>query len=227
MHITVEHMGKRIGSEEVLKDIDLSFCSGYIYGLRGKNGSGKTVLLRTLCGLMLPTSGRVAIDGVALGERSGLAFPKSVGVLIEEPGIIRRYPGFRYLKEVAAIRGIATDEDIVDLMLRLDLDPLSRKPIRTYSLGMRQKIGIITALMERPDLVLLDEPFNGLDDASVAVTMQLIREARNRGALVIVASHDREELDDLADAVIQMKDGRVTDEGGMRALGDSHGCTGR
>lgn len=221
MHIVVEHMGKRMGTEEVLTDINLTFCSGHIYGLRGKNGSGKTVLLRTLCGLMLPTTGRVLIDGVPLGEGSGLAFPKSVGVLIEEPGVIRRYAGLRYLKEIAAIRGIAQEQDIVDLMLRLALDPLSRKPIRTYSLGMRQKIGIISALMEQPDLVLLDEPFNGLDEASVEVTMQLIREARERGALVIVASHDKEELDDLADVIIQMKGGRVTDAGGAGALGGS------
>lgn len=156
-----------------------------------------------------------------MGEGSGLAFPKSVGVLIEEPGVIRRYSGLRYLKEIAAIRGIAQERDIVDLMLRLSLDPLSRKPIRTYSLGMRQKIGIISALMEQPDLVLLDEPFNGLDEASVEVTMQLIREARERGALVIVASHDKEELDDLADVIIQMKGGRVTDAGGAGALGGS------
>ena len=157
----------------------------------------------------------------AVGEGSGLAFPKSVGVLIEEPGVIRRYSGLRYLKEIAAIRGIAQERDIVDLMLRLSLDPLSRKPIRTYSLGMRQKIGIISALMEQPDLVLLDEPFNGLDEASVEVTMQLIREARERGALVIVASQTRRARRSGRCDRSRMKGGRVTDAGGAGALGGS------
>lgn len=223
MHILVDHVSKRIGAETVLEDINLSFHSGHLYGLRGKNGSGKTMLLRALCGLLLPSSGRVVIDAVPLTGSGGGAFPASVGVLIEEPGVIRSYSGLRYLKEVASIRGVAQEREIVDLMVRLGLDPLSRKPIRTYSLGMRQKIGIIAALMERPELLLLDEPFNGLDEMSVGITMQLIREAHDRGSLVIVASHDKEELDDLADVIVQMKGGAVVDDGGAAAVEGTHG----
>ncbi|MBE6469626.1 MAG: ABC transporter ATP-binding protein [Coriobacteriaceae bacterium] len=222
MEIVVEHLSKVLGADTVLDDISLSFHSGAVFGLRGRNGSGKTMLLRALCGLIVPTSGGILVDGEVLGEGTPQAFPEDVGVLIESPGIIRRYSGMRYLREVASIRGVASDEDIVELMMRLGLDPLSRKPIRTYSFGMRQKIGIIAALMEQPRLVLLDEPFNGLDDASVETVMQLIREARGRGALVVVASHDREELDDIADVIVHMKGGRVVhiDEG---REGDSDG----
>ena len=208
MDIKVDHVTKTFGSETVLEDVCLDLHGGTIYGLRGKNGSGKTMLLRALCGLIVPTHGAVVIDGKPL-HKEGRSFPASVGVLIEEPGCIRSHSGLRYLKEVAAIRGIATESDITELMLRLALDPLDRKPIRKYSLGMRQKIGIVAALMEKPELILLDEPLNALDEASVGIVADLLREARDRGALVVVASHDKEELDALADVVIGVKSGHV------------------
>lgn len=208
MHISVEHLTKIFGAETVLSDVSLELEGGTIYGLRGKNGSGKTMLLRALCGLIVPTSGRVVIDGEPLGE-NGRSFPESVGVLIEQPGVIRSYSGLRYLKTVASVRGRASEADIVVLMERLGLDPLSRKPIRSYSLGMRQKIGIIAALMEKPELVLLDEPLNALDDASVQTVIDLVHEAKAAGALVVVASHDREELDDMADVIVNVKGGKI------------------
>ena len=209
VHVSIDHVTKTIKGETVLNDICLELESGSVYGLRGKNGSGKTMLLRVLCGLVVPSGGRVIVDGEALheGERS---FPASVGVLIENPGIIRSYSGFRYLQSVASVRGIASDEDIVRMMQRLGLDPLSRKPLRSYSLGMRQKIGIIEALMEKPELVLLDEPFNALDDGSVREVVRLIDEMRTEGALIVVSSHDREELDLISDVVVNMRGGCVT-----------------
>lgn len=209
MNISVEHVTKVIKGETVLNDICLELECGTVCGLRGKNGSGKTMLLRVLCGLVVPTDGRVIIDGESLHE-NGRSFPSSVGVLIENPGIIRSYSGFRYLKSVASIRGIASDEDIVRMMQKLGLDPLSRKPLRSYSLGMRQKIGVIAALMERPNLVLLDEPFNALDDASVQAVAHMIDEARSDGAIVVVSSHDREELDVISDVIVNMSSGGIS-----------------
>lgn len=219
MRISVEHLTKIFGAETVLSDVSLELEGGTIYGLRGKNGSGKTMLLRALCGLIVPTSGRVVIDGEPLGE-NGRSFPESVGVLIEQPGVIRNYSGLRYLKTVASVRGRASEADIVALMERLGLDPLSRKPIRSYSLGMRQKIGIIAALMEKPELVLLDEPLNALDDASVQTVIDLVHEAKAAGALVVVASHDREELDDMADVIVNVKGGKIASS---EALGSDGG----
>ena len=208
MDLSVEHVTKEIGAQVVLDDVSLRLKGGRVYGLRGKNGSGKTMLLRALCGLIVPTDGRVVMDGEILGE-DGRSFPKSVGTLIEEPGVIRNYSGMRFLREVASIKGIATERGIAAMMLRLGLDPLSRKPIKGYSLGMRQKIGIICALMEHPDLILLDEPFNGLDEISVNAVIEMIREERERGALVVIASHDIEELTSLADVVYTVRSGRV------------------
>lgn len=221
MHISVEHLTKTFGAETVLSDVSLELEGGTIYGLRGKNGSGKTMLLRALCGLIVPTSGRVVIDGEPLGE-GGRSFPESVGVLIEQPGVIRSYSGLRYLKTVASVRGRASEADIVTLMERLGLDPLSRKPIRSYSLGMRQKIGIIAALMEKPSLILLDEPLNALDDASVQTVIDLVREAKATGALVVVASHDREELDAMADVIVNVKGGKIVGSEDLGADGGEH-----
>ncbi|MBY4797419.1 ATP-binding cassette domain-containing protein [Collinsella sp. AGMB00827] len=133
MDISVNHLVKRIGAETVLDDITLSFCSSKVYGLRGKNGSGKTMLLRALCGLILPTSGSISVDGVMLGEGTELSFPEDAGTLIESPGVIRRYSGLRYLLELASIRKVVTEKDIVELMMRIGLDPLSRKPKKVFS----------------------------------------------------------------------------------------------
>jgi ABC-2 type transport system ATP-binding protein len=165
------------------------------------------MLLRLLCGLILPTSGRVIIDGAELGE--DFSFPKSVGVLIENPGFINSYSGFKNLRVLASINNSVSDQVIIDMMRYLDLDPFDKKKVRAYSLGMKQKLAIASALMENPELILLDEPINALDEASSGKVLKALTLKKEEGALIVVASHDREELDYLSDTVIEMKDGVI------------------
>jgi ABC-2 type transport system ATP-binding protein len=207
MRVRVEGVTKVIKGRTVLDNVSLSLDSGSIYGLRGKNGAGKTMLLRALCGLVLPTSGRVLVDGAALGE--GVSFPPSVGVLIESPGFINGYSGLKNLRVIASINRRATEEGIAGMMRLFGLDPLDKKKVRAYSLGMRQKLGICAALMEGPELILLDEPINSLDEASAEKVLGVLTARKEAGALIVVASHDREELDFLADEAIEMRDGAV------------------
>jgi ABC-2 type transport system ATP-binding protein len=202
MQINLKNVSKSIKGFVVLSDITLKLSSGKIYGLRGRNGTGKTMLLRTLCGLTFPTSGDMFIDGIVLDRKA--PFPKSVGVLIERPGFIDTFSGLKNLTILASIKNVTSENDIKMFMQLFDLDPNDKKPVRAYSLGMKQKLGIISALMEYPDLVLLDEPLNALDDQSAKKVLKLLMEHKERGALIVVASHDFEELGLLADEIIEI-----------------------
>jgi len=207
MKIRIENASKSIKGKMVLRNISLELSSGRIYGLQGKNGSGKTMLLRLLCGLILPTMGKVIIDGAELGGDA--SFPKSVGVLIENPGFIGNYTGFKNLKILASINNAISDQEIISLMRYLDLNPYDGKKVRAYSLGMKQKLGITSALMENPKLILLDEPINALDEASSEKVLRALKERKKAGALIVISSHNKEELDYLSDSVIEIRDGSI------------------
>jgi len=215
MKIKIENVSKSIKNTPVLSKVSLDLESGKIYGLRGKNGAGKTMLLRMMCGLIFPSSGRVLIDSLELGK--DISFPNSVGVLIENPGFISNYSGLKNLINLASIKNEIDEQAIIDLMKYFDLDPYDKKKMKNYSLGMKQKIGIISALMENPRLILLDEPINALDEETSKKVLDLLNERKNNGALIVIASHDREELDFLADEIIEMKDGKIElSKGGER-----------
>ncbi len=207
MQVAVEHYTKEIKNDIILNDINYIFESGRIYGLRGKNGSGKTMLIRGLCGLIHPTAGQVSIDGQVLGQ--DISFPPSVGILIEEPGFIPGYSGFENLSALSQIRKLAGAEEIRALMQEFGLDAADKKKYKKYSLGMKQKLGLCAAFMEQPELILLDEPTNALDEGSVEILRQMLLRHKERGALIIIASHDREELDLLADEIVEIASGRI------------------
>lgn len=207
MQVVVEHYTKEIKNDLILNDINYEFESGKIYGLRGKNGSGKTMLIRGLCGLIYPTSGQVVIDGQVLG--TDISFPPSVGILIEEPGFIPGYSGYENLYALSRIKKLIQPEDIIALMDCFGLDARNKKKYKKYSLGMKQKLGLCAAFMEQPDLILLDEPTNALDEGSVEILRKQLIQHKERGALIIVASHDREELDLLADEIVEISAGRI------------------
>jgi ABC-2 type transport system ATP-binding protein len=207
VEIRIENVSKNIKGATVLDNISLKLMSGSIYGLRGKNGAGKTMLLRLLCGLILPTTGKVFINDAELG--SDISFPESVGILIENPGFINSYSGFKNLKILASINSRIPDQTIIEMMRHFDLDPADKKKVRAYSLGMKQKLGITSALMENPELILLDEPINALDEASSEKVLRLLTNRKKEGALIVVASHDREELDFLSDTIFEMENGRI------------------
>lgn len=207
MEIKVKNLSKKLSNNIVLDDINIDLCSGKIYGFVGKNGSGKTMLMRAICGLILPTLGCVEIDGKVIGK--DISFPESVGALIENPGFISSYSGFKNLKTLAQIKNEISDDDIISILEQVGLDPYNKKSFRKYSLGMKQKLGIAGAMMENPKLLILDEPFNGLDEESVDKVRQLIMERRGKDSLTIISCHDSDEIDKICDEIITIKLGKI------------------
>lgn len=211
MIINVNDVTKTIKGALILDRVTLEFHSGTVYGLQGPNGSGKTMLLRLIAGLILPTAGEVYIDGKRLGKE--IDFPPSVGLLIENPAFLPVYTGLKNLELLAQLQGRVGTEQIRQAIRDVGLEPDDKRTYRKYSLGMKQRLGIAAAIMERPDLLLLDEPTNALDESGVEQMCQLIRRERERGALVAVACHDRAILERLADEIYTVAEGKVERRG--------------
>lgn len=207
MYIKITDVNKTIKKAPILRDINLEFTGGKVYGLRGKNGSGKTMLMRAICGLITPDSGIIDINGKILGK--DISFPESIGVLIENPAFIGNYTGFKNLKVLASIQNRIGDEQIRKALEDIGLDPDDKRTYRKYSLGMKQKLGIAAAVMENPDIIILDEPINALDEVSVEKVHDILDEQKKRGAVIIITCHDKEELDQLSDEIIEISDGRI------------------
>ncbi len=207
MEIQIENASKTIRGAEVLKDVNLRLTGGTIYGLRGPNGSGKTMLLRLMVGLIRPTGGRVLLDGKELGKE--LDFPPSLGMLLENPAFLPEYTGLRNLILLAQIQNRVGASEARQALLDVGLEPDDRRTYRKYSLGMKQRLGIAAAILEKPEILLLDEPTNALDAAGSALIENLIRRERDRGALVVVASHDGAFLERLAEEIYTVTEGRV------------------
>ena len=208
--IQIENMSKKIRDRVVLDGIDYTFRDGMTYGLKGINGSGKTMLMRVVSGLIYPTEGRVLVDGKELGK--DVSFPESIGILIENPVFLDAYTGFGNLKLLASLNDRAGDEDIREILQKVGLDPDDTRKYRKYSLGMKQRLGIAAALMEKPKILLLDEPFNALDTDGVARFSRLIREGQERGALIIMSCHEEGKLEEFADVILHMENGRIVRE---------------
>lgn len=209
MVIEVNNLSKIILKNTILKGISMRMESGNIYGLIGTNGSGKTMLMKCLCGLITPTQGEIIIDGKRLGK--DMDFPEDVGALIENPGLIGYYNGFDNLKEIASINGKINDNDIVEIMEEVGLNPYDKKKVKKYSLGMKQKLGIAMAVMENPRLLILDEPFNGLDEKSRNMLTNLIHKRKEDNCLIVMSCHERYLMDHLADECFLIEEGSITD----------------
>lgn len=205
--IVVENLVKTIKDALILDHINLVMESGKIYGLRGKNGCGKTMLMRAICGLILPTEGKVLIDNKELHRE--IQVPPSIGVLIENPSFLPQYTGYRNLKMLGNLSDGISKDDIRISMERVGLDPEDKRVYRKYSLGMKQKLGIANAIMGEPDVIILDEPINALDEESTGRIKTVLKELAEKGKLILVACHDREELEFLSDVIYEMKDGRI------------------
>lgn len=206
--ICVEHLHKSFGKEEILHGIDRTFAAGKIHGIVGNNGSGKTVLMKCICGFLIPDEGHVRVNGKEVGK--DIDFPEDMGIIIETPGFLPGVTGFKNLKLLASLRGLADEKKIRQTIERVGLDPALKKPVSKYSLGMRQRLGIAQAIMEDPSLLILDEPFNGLDKHGVAEIRQLIRELRTEGKTILLASHNQTDIDELCDTVCEMDAGNMT-----------------
>lgn len=209
MKIEIKDVKKRIKGIDILDGINIELKSGHIYGIKGVNGSGKTMLMRVICGLVRTTEGEVRIDGKLIGK--DITFPESVGVLIENPGLIMNYTGFQNLRTLADINKIATDTDIKELLKKLNLNPDDPKKVKKYSLGMKQKIGIAEAFLENPELLILDEPFNALDTDSVGIVSDMIKGYKNDERIIIVTCHEKELLEDVCDKILIMEEGKIVD----------------
>ena len=189
-------------------DVSISLHSGRVYGLRGRNGSGKTVLMKTICGFMRPTEGQVFVNGKVLHK--DMDFLPSAGIIIEEPGFFPNYSGFKNLKILAGIQNRISDDKIRQTMEMVGLDATMKKPVGKYSLGMRQRLGIAQAMMENPEILVLDEPTNGLDEEGVEWFRKFILEQKEKGKLILLASHSREDIEMLSDEVYYMEKGVLT-----------------
>ncbi len=211
MKIEVKDYTKIIKGITILDNINITFESGKCYGLKGKNGSGKTMLMRAVSGLITATKGAVIIDSETLGKE--ISFPRSIGVLIENPAFIANYTGYKNLELLACIQNRIGKEEIRKTMEDVGLEPDDKRKYRKYSLGMKQKLGIASAFMEKPDIIILDEPINAIDEAGVIKVKKMIQEAKNRGAVIITACHDAEELQELSDEIIQIAEGRIVKDG--------------
>lgn len=208
--INIYHMSKKIKKAIILDDITVSFESGKIYGLIGRNGSGKTMLLRTICGLAMPTQGTVTVNQKKIGQ--DVEIPESLGVIIEVPGFLPDKTGLENLCYLAGLKNKIGNEEISACMKLCGLDPVSKKRVSKYSLGMRQRLGIAQAIMENPQILLLDEPMNGLDNEGVEDVKKLLKKLKQEGKLIILASHHLEDINELCDKVYRMEQGRLFEQ---------------
>ena len=206
--IEVQNVNKSFGEEHVLKDVSHSFEAGKIHGIVGNNGSGKTVLMKCICGFLKPDSGTIFVNHKQVGRDTD--FPEDIGIIIETPGFLPHLSGTQNLKILASLKKKANDYTIRAVLEQVGLDPDMKKPVGKYSLGMRQRLGFAQALMEDPSLLILDEPFNGLDKHGVVHIRNVIKGLRTEGKTVILASHNQVDIDELCDTVCEMDAGILT-----------------
>ena len=205
--IQLNNVTKVFKKNTVLDNISYTFEGGKIYGLYGENGSGKTMLLRAVAGLIIPTSGEVLIDGKVLHK--DISFPENTGIVIEHMTLLPKFTALENLKMLGKINGRATEEDMKEALVRVGLDPESHKKIEKFSLGMNQRLNIAQAIFEKQDIILLDEPTNALDEDGSKRIHTILKEERERGALVIMATHHKEDLTEICDVKLRVSNGRI------------------
>lgn len=205
--ISVNHIRKSFKDTSVLDDINVKFESGKIYGIVGYNGSGKTVFFKCICGFFYVDQGEIIVNGKVLGKDIGIL--ENAGIIIEEPGYLRNLNGYKNLEYLYRILNKSNKHRIYDVMSRVGLDPLSKKRVSHYSLGMKQRLAIAQAIMEDQDILILDEPMNGLDHKGVEEMRDLFLELKKEGKLILMASHNRADIDILCDEVYEMEMGKL------------------
>ena len=203
--IKVNNLFLNIGKTEILKNINVAFEEQKIHGLIGRNGSGKTMLMKCICGFVKSTSGEIIVSGKVIGK--DVDFPKDTGIIIETPGFIPYYSGYKNLRLLAGLNNNIGKEEIFKTMKQVGLDPNLRRHVKKYSLGMRQRLGLAQAIMENPKILILDEPFNGLDKDGVADMRKYLLELKEQGKTILIASHSSEDIEILCDTVCEMDKG--------------------
>ena len=205
--ITVESAVKKFKDIIVLDNISVSFEKGKVHGLIGRNGSGKTMLMKCMCGIVPLTTGKIFVNGKVIGK--DVDIPSGIGVIIETPGFLPNYSAYNNLRFLAVINNKIGKEEIKNAIKSVGLDPDDKKHVGKYSLGMRQRLGLAQAIMENPDLLILDEPMNGLDKDGVKDMRQYLLDLKAQGKTIIIASHSAEDIDVLCDTVREMDKGHL------------------
>ena len=208
--IQLQNVTKRIKENTVLDNVSYTFKSGFVYGLYGQNGSGKTMLLRAISGLINLDSGSIFIDGEKLHDK--IEFPPETGIVIENMELLPECSATRNLQMLAKIKNIADEKDIIFSLERVGLDPDSDKKVKKFSLGMKQRLNIAQAIFENQKIILLDEPTNALDEDAVQLIYKIIREEKSRGATIIVATHHKEDLKEVCDVILKIAEGKIVEE---------------
>lgn len=208
--IQLQNVTKRIKENTVLDNVSYTFKSGFVYGLYGQNGSGKTMLLRAISGLINLDSGSIFIDGEKLHDK--IEFPPETGIVIENMELLPEGSAKRNLQMLAKIKNIADEKDISFSLERVGLDPDSDKKVKKFSLGMKQRLNIAQAIFENQKIILLDEPTNALDEDAVQLIYKIIREEKSRGATIIVATHHKEDLKEVCDVILKIAEGKIVEE---------------
>ena len=206
--VTVENVVKRFKEAVVLDHVSVDFEQGKVHGLIGRNGSGKTMLMKSICGIVPLTSGKITVNGKVIGKDADI--PDNTGVIIETPGFLPNYSAYSNLKFLAAIKGKIGKDEIKTTIASVGLNPDDKKKVGKFSLGMRQRLGLAQAIMEDPDLLILDEPMNGLDKDGVKDMRQYLLDLKAQGKTIIIASHSAEDIDVLCDTVCEMDKGVLT-----------------
>ncbi|RGR63828.1 ATP-binding cassette domain-containing protein [Agathobacter rectalis] len=206
--VKVENVTKYFKQEKVLDDVNMNLETGHIYGIVGKNGAGKTVLFKIIAGFIKPSSGKVTVAGKIIGVDRD--FPDSLGLIIETPGFLSQYNAYQNLLYLANINNKISKEDVKESIRMVGLDPGSNKKVGKFSLGMRQRLGIAQAIMENPNLIILDEPMNGLDKKGIEDVKELLLKLKGDGKTILMASHYAEDME-ICDEVFQMEDGKLGD----------------
>ena len=208
--IQLEKINKKIKGNRVLNNISYTFEKGKVYGLYGINGSGKTMMLRAISGLLRMDSGKVIIDGETLGET--ISFSPNTGIVIENMELLPEYSAKKNLEILSKIKKIANEEDIRRALKRVGLDPDSDKKAKKFSLGMKQRLNIAQAIFEKQEIILLDEPNNALDEDGVNLIYNIVKEEKERGATIIVSTHHKEDLEELCDVILKISSGKIVKE---------------
>lgn len=205
--ISVKNASLKIGKTQILNDINVDFEEGKIHGLIGRNGSGKTMLMKCICGFIKPTSGEITVDGKRVGK--DVDFPKDLGIIIETPGFIPYYSGYKNLKLLAGLNNKIGKEEVRESMKKVGLDPDLKRHVKKYSLGMRQRLGLAQAIMENPKILILDEPFNGLDKDGVKEMREYLLSYKEQGKTILICSHSAEDISVLCETVHEMDKGKL------------------
>lgn len=208
MMLELKNISKKFSDNVILENINIKFTSGKIYGLIGRNGSGKSVLLKLICGFYAPTTGEILLDGFDYTKDN--SFPENTRALIEKPNFLPDLSGFENLKLLASIQNKISDEDIKDAMEKVNVYQEANKKYSKYSLGTKQKLGIAQVLMENPKIMILDEPFNGIENETVNKLRKILIEEKKKDKIIIIASHIKDDINKLADVIYEVDNGHIT-----------------